>query len=107
MIDAGSMDRRITIQGVSLADDGYGGQVETWSTVAEVWAQFLPGGGNEKFASAQVYAETQARFRIRWRSGLSPKNRITFDGKTWDVLAVDEVGRKEGLELKVKARADG
>jgi SPP1 family predicted phage head-tail adaptor len=106
-MDAGKLDRRITIQGVSLADDGYGGQVETWSTVATPWAQFLPGGGNEKFASAQVYAETQARFRIRWRAGITPTNRVVFDGKTWDVLAVDEIGRREGLELRVKARADG
>lgn len=104
-MQAGKLDRRITIQSATLIDDGYGGQVETWGDVATVWAQFLPGGGNERFASAQVYAETQARFRIRWRAGLSPKNRVLFDGKAWDVLAVDEIGRRDGIELRVKARA--
>lgn len=102
---AGKLDRRIVIQLKSLSQNAYGEAIETWADLAEVFAQYLTGGGNERFSSAQVYAETQGRFRIRWRADITPQHRIVFDGKEWDILAVDEIGRKEGLEIKVKARA--
>lgn len=104
-MQAGQLDRLITLQGKTSTQDDHGGVVEAWAKVADIWAQYLAGGGNERFASAQVYAETQGRFRIRWRSGVTPQHRIVFDGKEWDIIAVDEIGRRTGLELKVKARA--
>jgi SPP1 family predicted phage head-tail adaptor len=101
---ASALDLRIVIQAkTSAQDESFGGAVETWEDVVTVWAQYLPGGGNERFAAAQVYAETQARFRLRWRDDVTVQNRITFEGKTYDILAVDEIGRRHGLELKVKA----
>lgn len=106
MIQVEKMDRRITIQVATTTQNSYGEEIETWSDLSTVWAQFLPGGGSERFTAQQVYAETQARFRIRWRGGITPLNRIQFDGKNWDILAVDEYGgRGVGLEIKVKAQA--
>lgn len=102
---AGKLDRRIVIQGLTVTQDDYGGEVDAWATLATVWAQWLPGAGSERFTAASVYAEAHGRFRIRWRSDVTTKHRVTYDGKEFDILAVDEIGRREGLELKVKARA--
>lgn len=101
----GDLDRRITIQAKTVERDDYGATKETWSDAATVWAQYLPGGGDERFAAAQVYAETQARFRIRWRDDVTTQHRVLFDGKLWDILAIDEMGRRGGLEIKARARA--
>lgn len=105
-MDSGRLDRLITIQVASMTQNDYGEEIPSWSTLAQVWAQFLPGGGNERFTAQQVYAEAQARFRIRHRSDVTPENQITYDSKTWDILSVDEYGgRGVGLEIRVKAAA--
>jgi SPP1 family predicted phage head-tail adaptor len=105
-MNPGKMDRQITLQKFTVTQDAYGEPIETWTTLAEVWAQYLPGGGNERFAAQQVFAETEARFLIYWRNDVTPVNRLQFDGKGYDILAVQEIGRREGLELRAKARAE-
>lgn len=102
MLDAGTMDRRITIEALTVSQDAYGGTTESWATLATVWARWLPGGGNERFVAAAVYSETQGRFRIRWRSDVTTTHRVVWGGDNYDILAIDEIGRREGLELKVK-----
>ena len=105
-MDAGKLDRLITIQAATTTQNEFGEPIPSWSNLADVWAEYLPGGGSERFTAQQVYAETTARFRIRWRSDVDAMSRILFDGKTWDILAVDEFdGRRNGLEIKVKAGA--
>lgn len=105
-MQAGQLDRLITLQALTVTTDAYGGVVESWSPVATLWAQFLPGGGNEKFTAAQVYAEAQARFRIRYRDDVTPEHRIVDEyGTEWDILGVSEIGRRVGLEIHCKARA--
>lgn len=102
---AGDLDRRITILALTVERDDFGGVVETWSEVATVWARYLPGAGNERFMAATTYAETQARFHIRWRGDVTPEYRLSYDGKEWDILSVNEIERREGLEIAAKARA--
>lgn len=103
---AGRLDRRIILQDYT-SDNGspYGEEFKTWTNTATVWAQFIPVKGTEEFLSVERYAEAEARFVIRYRTGVTPKTRISFDSKTWNVIAVVEVGRQEALELYAKAEA--
>lgn len=101
---AGKLDRRIVIQAKTSTQDAYGSVSDTWASFAEVWAQYLSGAGNELFTAAQVYADTQGRFRIRYIDGITTEHRVLYNGNYYDILSVDEIGRREGLELKVKAR---
>lgn len=104
-MDAGRLDRRVSILALTEGQDDYGGVTEIWSPLTSVWARWLPGAGSERFAAASTYAETQGRFHIRWRSDITPQHRVAWDGKEFDILDVVEIGRREGLELRVKARA--
>jgi SPP1 family predicted phage head-tail adaptor len=103
---AGKMDRRIIIQRATVTQDDHGEPIETWATLDTVWAQYLPGGGDERYSGQQVFAETQCRFRIRHRAGIKPTDRVSYEGREYDILAVDPIGRREGLEIKAKARAE-
>ncbi|NFV80000.1 phage head closure protein [Magnetospirillum aberrantis] len=105
-MDAGKLDRLITILALTTGQDEYGGVTETWTPIDDpVWARWMPGAGSERFAAASTYAETQGRFLIRWRSDITPQHRVAWDGREFDILDVVEIGRREGLELRVKARA--
>lgn len=102
---AGALDRWVSILAPVVSQDEFGGVVETWDEVSGVWAQYLPGAGSERFAAAAVYAETQARFLVRWRDDITTDMRFEFDGREWDILSVSEIGRRDGLEIRAKGRA--
>lgn len=107
MSRAGAMDRLITIQSKSTSQDSYGEPIETWSDYTTVWAQRRDLRGNEFFAGQQLSAQVNTVFKIRYQSGITPySHRISYDGLVYDILGVIELGRREALELMVKARVE-
>jgi SPP1 family predicted phage head-tail adaptor len=103
-------NREIVIQRATVTQDpGSGENVETWATFATVWAEMTPVSDGERIKAAEVSAEITTRFRILWSTTVStvnPKDRLTFDGKTWDIWGVKEIGFREGIEITASARAD-
>ena len=107
MIRSGRLDKRITIQRKMTIPNDYGELVETWVDLVTVWAIYLPARGSERFAAAQQIAEIDTVFRIRYRQGVTAMDRIVYNGRTYDIKAVvDMCGRKDGIELYAKARAE-
>jgi SPP1 family predicted phage head-tail adaptor len=110
MIAAGKLDRRITLLGITGAvDDGYT-STPGWATMATVWAQYLPGAGQERTEQAERSATIVETFRIRWSSDvadLTPSDRLVFQDRTYDIKSAVELGRREAIEIKAVARADG
>ena len=97
---AGDLRNRVVIQNRTATQDTYGGEVPTWSTVATVWAAVEPMTGREFLEGRTLEATVDTRIRIRYRSGLAPDMRVTWDGHTYDVLAVLEVkSRRREIHL--------
>lgn len=97
---AGRLDRRITIQELTVSRDEYGDAEQTWSAhLTDIAAQVIPLSGREEYFGAQVNAKATHRFNVRWRSGIEPTMRILFDGKCWDIERIDEMGRRDGLAI--------
>jgi SPP1 family predicted phage head-tail adaptor len=102
----GLLDRRVTIQSLSTAPDGSGQEVETWTAVATVWMRVRPFRGSERFLAQQVVGKAVTTFEARYRSDVTVKNRLLYDGKNWDIADVRQIGRKERMELDATARSD-
>lgn len=108
-MDAGRLDRRITILRDAPVNNSFNEPVSVWGDHAIVWAGFKPVSDGEKWASGQTLASAIVRFTVRWSSQVSdvdPRDRITFDGRTYDILGIKEVGRREYLEITAAARAE-
>lgn len=103
MIAAGKLDRRVTIEQPSVAADAYGGQVTTWTTFKVAWAEVRPIRGAERFEAMAQRAARFEVFRIRYLSGVTPKMRIVWDGRVYNIRNIAEVGRREGLDLMAEA----
>ena len=105
---AGRLDRRITIQGKTLTHDEFGEEVETWGDLMTVWAQLQSDRGDERFAHQQLLGTAASTFVIRRRPDLvlTVEHRINYNGRTWDITDVRELGRNQGLEIDAKARVD-
>lgn len=120
---AGRLDRLITIQRKSTTSSDSGDAVDTWTTLIERRAAgYRPLKGDERFGSEQIVGTEQVEFRIRWSANvadLSQRDRIVYpaladespedepDTKNiYDILAVNEIGRREGLQIVTQRRAD-
>ena len=104
MPNPAKMDRRITLQVKTTAQNSYGETIETWSDVAPVWARKVALKGLEKWASQQIQAELHEQFEIRDRDDIAPVNRFVFESKVYDIKSVTEVGRRVGLVLTASVR---
>lgn len=112
MMRAGKLDRRIRIERYTTTTNDFGEAVPAWAALATVWAEAEQIRDGERFAAGEVAAERTHRFRIRWSGkvdDLTPKDRVVYpaeDGRTYNVISVKEIGRREGLEITAAARAD-
>lgn len=100
---AGLLRHKITIQQVAEAQDASGSMDEAWSTFVKVWAAYEPQTGKESFTEDQQQAFLTVRFRVRYLSGITPKMRILFDGRYFDILATADVGGR-GKQLHIMTR---
>lgn len=108
-ISAGDLDNRITIERAVETRDAFNSVTKTWTSVATVWASKEDIRDAERVASQEVGAEITTRFQIRYSSevaGVDPKHRVICAGRTYDIVAVKEIGRREGIEITAAARAE-
>lgn len=99
-MNIGKLDRRVTLQSRTMTRDSMGARVESWETVAEIWAEYVQNRGSEGPAADADRWKDNQQFRIRWRSGLTATQyRITYNGKTYDITGITEEGRKTTLLL--------
>lgn len=105
-MEAGKLDRRVTIERATVVLDDFGGEVTTWTALATVWASYEPVSDGEKWRAAEVAATVTARFRIRWGFDVKVTDRLIFDGRVFDIIGVKEIGRREGQEITTSARGE-
>ena len=88
-IAAGRLDKRITIQRATegTADD-YNQTALSWAAVATRWASIKPLSGQELFLAQQVNAQVTHEVRMRWLDGVTPKDRISYSGRTLNIQSV-------------------
>lgn len=108
-MQAGKLDRRITVQRNTPTVDGAGGEIAGWADLCTVWASKQDVRDVERAQAAAIGASITTRFQVRWSSITSTidvEDRILFDGRAYDVKATKEIGRREGVEITAAARAE-
>jgi SPP1 family predicted phage head-tail adaptor len=87
------LNRRLEIQRKTVTEFPSGEPIETWATLATVWAQKLPDRGQERHATRQLVGSAIMMFRMRYRAdlALTIQDRLIFDGKTWDIHDIREM----------------
>lgn len=106
------LDRRIRVKRYGTTRDAYGQQVPnlenidaTDSSVGLVWAEWIPkGSGKERREALQNFPDRAGSFVIRYPPAsweVTEADRIEYDGDTYDVQNVAEIGRRDGLRITV------
>ena len=96
MLNAGDLDRRITLQRPAKTKDSFNATVLAFDKVADVWASKEDVSDGERMRAAETSATITTRFRIRQSStvnGIDATWRVVFAGRTYGLAAVKEIGR--------------
>lgn len=105
-VNPGQLDRRITIQSRTTTADKYAAPVETWSTLATVWAkvEYPITGSDEQTQQGLNVATTRVIFTIRHRSDVGFTDRIQYNSEVYDIERIAELGRKSFLQITAERR---
>lgn len=76
---------------------------QSWATYAKGRAALRQAGVSEFLAGPGETVANNAVFLIRWVPGVSVADRILHNGKNWNIVAIAEIGRRKGLELRAVA----
>lgn len=75
-----------------MADDGNGGQTETWVEVLTVWARILPTGGREALEAGALTGVQGWRVTIRYRAAMDGEEgtqyRFVWNGRDLNIRSI-------------------
>lgn len=100
---AGKLDRSISIERKTESVSATGAVVTAWQVIAAVRAELVTQSADEFLTGFGEAENGSVIFRIRYLAGVTTTDRVTYDGKNYDIKEVFEVGRRRGLELRVAA----
>lgn len=106
MTYGGSRKERIMIQRATITDNEFNEPVETWDDLATVWAKRMDASAGESYRAQEVGAQITMRFtvlRTSTTASLTPKDRIVYEGRTFNITAVREVKRNRWMEIDAVA----
>ena len=85
---------RVRIERLTASDDGYGGQTQSWSELATVFAQIEPiyVGQTERVIADQRSANAGYRVRVRLRNDVEASMRIIWKNHVLAIHSLHEQG---------------
>lgn len=98
---------RGTIEQNTPTRSASGEALDSWSTYASLWGELVPVSGGETFRGRQVLAEANSVLTFDWidAQAVTPRMRVVFGARTFDVLAVRNVEeRNRKVELQLRER---
>jgi len=106
-IDPGALRSELVLEAAAYADDGAGGQVESWSEVATLFAHVEPVEARSAFGAGQTLETTTHRITLRFRDDVASGMRLRRQERIFDILTVhdpDESGRYLVCRVREKGR---
>lgn len=103
MIEAGKLNRQVTLSTPTAVRNSVGEETRDFRNVADVWAEAKQLSLTEVQRAAGLGKSADAKILIRWRGDVSPGWRATLDGRTYQVVSVDEQGHRTAMILVLAA----
>lgn len=100
---AGRLGQFIAIERAAAIVNDAGTPVSTWSVIARVRAEVIHAGTEEYLRAQGAVGETAMVFRVRPLCGITTADRVSFDGRVFNIREVADLGRRGGLELRAVA----
>jgi SPP1 family predicted phage head-tail adaptor len=88
MLNAGTLNRRVTIRQQSTVQDEIGQPMQAWTDVATVWANIRHPNGSESIQADRDVSIVRASIRIRRRTDVTAAMRVHHGAAVYEIKAV-------------------
>jgi SPP1 family predicted phage head-tail adaptor len=88
LLRAGDLRHRATIHSPTESRDEAGGVVVSWADEATVWALVEQTAGTEQYDAMQVREGASYRVLMRWRPGVTARQRLAWEGQILNITGV-------------------
>lgn len=85
---AGRLDRRVTLQRLSVSRDGAGAALHAYTDVATVWAAVEPVKGDEFAQADKTMSSVSHRLLLRYRADVEPTWQVLYGRRRFAIQAV-------------------
>ena len=100
MMQAGLLNRRVTLQAPGSTQDELGQPIPGWTDVATLWADIRMKSGLESIKAGAPVSVVQASIRVRYRAGITAGMRVVHNLQAFNITAVlPDVGGREYVDL--------
>lgn len=93
------LNSKITIKQTSQAKNAYHEMIDTWSTLATVWAYVQPLSGSEALEADKINAKSVVKFTIRARNDLGSEMHIVYSGRTYAIDYLPPYDPRREMEI--------
>ena len=104
-MNAGKLDRRVAIQTRTETIGASGGVALAYATRKTLWCERVSTTGRESRSGGAVRAEADLTLRVRYDSTLTERDRLLYESKTYDVISIEEEGRRESQLIQARYTA--
>lgn len=99
-MQAGSLNRRVTLQQPAAGFDELGQPIPGWTDVATLWADIRMKSGLESIKASAPVSVVQASIRVRYSAGITAGMRVVHNLVAYEIKAVlPDVGGREYVDL--------
>jgi SPP1 family predicted phage head-tail adaptor len=99
MIQAGELRERVIVEQSSESRNQMGEAIATWSTFTTVWASVQGVTARELLLAGQQQTEISHRVRLRFLVGLTQQMRLSWRGRTLEIISILEHENRSVHEL--------
>jgi SPP1 family predicted phage head-tail adaptor len=110
MAASGRRDRFVTVQQLSESRGASGAPIESWTRLTDVWAAKTDIRGFERFIANQISAPYDTKWDLHYSAEWDPdrvdvrkRRRLVVEGRVHDIVAAQEIGRRQGVEVMTLA----
>lgn len=99
-ISVGRLRNKVALQKATETSDGAGGCTEAWSTIASIYADIRPTGGDEAYRQGKVQDKVTHKIFVRYRSDIQPYYRIQYESRIFNIKNIMNIDERDRfLEL--------
>ena len=109
----GDFNRIVEVQENTPIKDSFGGVIESWAKVSDIWAKVINLTGGKLEAARQIDIQASVEVHIRFCgtggvSGITIANRLVYNDRIFEIVHVNDVFEQhEKLILTCKEQIDG
>jgi head-tail adaptor len=108
---AARLDRRIYVERKEESLDEFGAPVETWLTLGAHRAELVTEARSDSSVTSTVKesgavssVEEVITFRTRYIPRLNIADRLLYNGRAFEIIALTEIPRRRGWEIRARHR---